>query len=89
MTFTEYEQLATNVANLNQGIAGMTQALVWWKSLSLVERCQDSNKNELVATTEHAAEAEFSAWIRVPPKLENSDAGEETNGEKNLGDRGP
>ena len=81
MTFTEYEQLATNVANLNQGIAGMTQALVWWKSLSLVERCQDSNKNELVATTEHAAEAEFSAWIRAPKELLDNKAGEEIRGE--------
>jgi len=86
----DFEQLSTQLRNVNQCKMQLDNIMIWWESLSMVEKRLPANKEYLVKSTEDNLNAEVSAFIKGPSRQgkpradqEDSDHGNEKNGGKN------
>ena len=59
--------LSTKLHAVNGAILSLENLLVWWESLSLVQKRQPEAKEYLVKTTEEAVSAEI-AWAKSVSK---------------------
>lgn len=59
----EYEMLNSKLMYVNNALLDLNNVLVWWASLSLVEKRTDTSKQYLVDMTEGACSAELS-WAK-------------------------
>jgi hypothetical protein len=66
----EFENIYTQLRNVNQSLQVLKNLRIWWQSLSMVERRMPHNKEILVAGTEATADSEISSWMKTlsPPK---------------------
>lgn len=64
---SEYQMLSTKLHAVNGAILSLENLLVWWESLSLVQKRQPEAKEYLVMTTEQAVSAEI-AWAKSVSK---------------------
>jgi hypothetical protein len=63
----EYQKLEATIVNLNNSLRGLTQLLMWWNSLSFVERRMVKHKHQLVTMTEQAIMSEMEMVYRNGP----------------------
>ena len=64
---SEYQMLSTKLHAVNGAILSLENLLVWWESLSMVQKRQPEAKEYLVKTTEEAVSAEI-AWAKSVSK---------------------
>ena len=60
----DFEQLSTRLRNVNQCKMQLNNIMIWWESLSMVEKRLPVNKEYLVKVTEDNLNAEVSAFIK-------------------------
>ena len=65
----------------------LTNLLIWWESLSMVEKRLPANKEYLVKVTEDNTNAEVSAFIKSAarqgkPRVEEEDGGKQEDKSK-------
>eukprot|EP00931_Biecheleriopsis_adriatica_P061316 TRINITY_DN36870_c0_g1_i1.p1 TRINITY_DN36870_c0_g1~~TRINITY_DN36870_c0_g1_i1.p1 ORF type:complete len:169 (+),score=42.06 TRINITY_DN36870_c0_g1_i1:220-726(+) len=79
----EFENINTQLRNINQSLEALKNLRIWWQSLSMVERRMPSNKEILVSSTEATADAEISAWIKtLKDKKQSASEDEEAENEE-------
>merc|ERR1712107_622434 len=69
---SSFEQLETQIRNLNDEILALKKIWIWWQSLTLMEQGLPDSKNRLVQETEKVMNAEISAWANQSRQAANS-----------------
>lgn len=72
---SDYEMLNQRLTAVNAANATLQNLLIWWDSLSLVDRRLNSSKQYLVETTEAAVTAEFASMVKSAKKSKPPKAG--------------
>lgn len=77
---SDFEQITSRLRNVNQCKMQLTNLLIWWESLSMVEKRLPVNKEYLVKVTEDNTNAEVSAFIKSAarqgkPRVEEEEGG--------------
>lgn len=62
---SDFEQLTNRLRNVNQCLLQLENLLIWWESLSMVEKRLPANKEYLVKVAEENMNAEVSAFIKT------------------------
>jgi hypothetical protein len=62
-SWMEFTTTATKVARYNAIIVALTNLLLWWDSLSLVDKASPLNVDLLVMKAEETLSAERAAWV--------------------------
>jgi len=81
----QFEQLQVRMVATNSALAELQGMLLWWNSLSLVERRKSYIKEHLINVTEDVASSEAAVFgcstrTQVSPRLLGEDEEEELNG---------
>ena len=71
----EYQKLEATIICLNNSSIILAHTLMWWDSLSFVEKRMGKHKDNLVATTEAAIMSETEAFYQSTEDLEEEDDG--------------
>ena len=66
---SDFEQLTSRLRNVNQCKMALENLLIWWESLSMVEKRLPVNKEYLVKVAEDNTNAEVSAFIKSAARL--------------------
>ena len=62
-SWMEFTTTAAKIARYNGIIVALTNLLLWWDSLSLVDKASPLNIDTLVLKTEETLSAERAAWV--------------------------
>ena len=76
----EYQKLETTIICLNNSSTILAHTLIWWDSLSFVEKRMGKHKDNLVATTEAAIMCDTELFYQSTEDLEDNDDGNGGNG---------
>ena len=74
-----YTQSEIRLAQVNGGYKNLTQLLVWWNSLGVVERRSASNKEILVLRTEHEIQNQIVGYVNTSKSMDKM-GGDSSNG---------
>eukprot|EP01052_Picozoa_sp_SAG31_P023047 SAG31_NODE_1868_length_7028_cov_4.100303_3_plen_505_part_00 len=73
----QYQTLESTIISLNIGATTLTHLLLWWDSLSFIERRMPQHKNHLVTSSEEAILTEVNAFFQTAPDDAPANEGEE------------
>ena len=84
LNFMEFNDVKKKLMRYNGIIAGLENKILWWHSLTKVEKASQINVNELVNGVENMIAGEQQAWLAAHMKKKESDKNETKKPEQKL-----
>ncbi len=69
--YTEFDATEKKLTRYNNTVVSFQKLLVWWNSLSLIEKANAANVESLVMEVEQVHLSEFEAWLSSPKAPEH------------------